>query len=91
MPRDESATGSSLGDLITKYRLRQRHQDDRGHSETWRLPARLTSAYQPHENNLYHPQYATLVRICDALALSQTERAYLLPVLGIRWCARYAA
>ena len=83
MPNYERATDSSLGGLITKYRLRQRH----GAAAWSQLDLAVASETdQAHisriENNLYHPQYATLVRICDALALSQTERAYILARAG---------
>jgi transcriptional regulator with XRE-family HTH domain len=76
---------STLGDLIIKYRLRQRqpHRNAPWSQEDLAFASETDQAHISRiENNQYRPQYETLARICDALALSQTERAYVLAHAG---------
>jgi transcriptional regulator with XRE-family HTH domain len=84
MFKDERAT-DTLGELIAKYRQRQRqpHHDAPWSQEDLALASETDQAHISRiENDQHHPQYATLVRICDALALSQTERVYVLARAG---------
>jgi transcriptional regulator with XRE-family HTH domain len=75
----------SLGEMIAAFR-RRRHQVHRDVPWSQEDLAFASGIEQAHvsriESNRQHPEYSTLVRICDALALSQTERAYVLARAG---------
>jgi transcriptional regulator with XRE-family HTH domain len=81
------ATKGNLGSIITAYR-RRRQQPHRDLPWSQEELAFASSTDQAHisriESNRQHPEYTTLSRICDALELSQTERAYVLAVAGYR-------
>jgi transcriptional regulator with XRE-family HTH domain len=83
MPNEKRGTGNTLGNLISNYRLRQRHEKGPWSQLDLALACETDQAHISRiENDRYHPQFETLVRICDALALSQTERAYVLARAG---------
>lgn len=78
--------GPSLGEAIADYRRRRRSYKDRSWSQEELAFACGTD--QAHisriESNRQRPEYSTLVRICEALELSQTESTYILALAGYR-------
>jgi transcriptional regulator with XRE-family HTH domain len=75
----------TLGEIITAYRrrLRQPYRDLPWSQEELAFASGTDQAHISRiESNRQHPEYSTLGRICDALALSQTERSYLLALAG---------
>jgi transcriptional regulator with XRE-family HTH domain len=77
----------SLGDAIADFRqrLRRPHSSMSWSQEDLAL-ALACGTYQAHisqiERNQIEPQQSTLIRICHALQLSRSERAYLLSLAG---------
>lgn len=75
----------TVGAVIAGYR-RRRQQPHRNTPWSQEELAFACSTDQAHisriESNRQHPEYSTLVRICEALELSQTERQYLLALAG---------
>jgi transcriptional regulator with XRE-family HTH domain len=90
LQRSDSSPGAvegrqTLGNAIAYYRSRRRRsQSRRGWSQEELAFASGTD--QSHisriENNQRRPEFATLERICGALGLSHTERAYVLALGG---------
>lgn len=77
--------GATVGETIAAYRrrLRQSCRDLPWSQEELAFASGTDQAHISRiESNRQHPEYSTLVRICDALALSQTERSYLLALAG---------
>lgn len=78
-------SGGTLGEIIAAHRRRHR-QPRRDVPWSQEELAFASGTDQAHisriESNRQHPEYATLVRICDALDLSQTERAHILTLAG---------
>src|SRR5207244_11126968 len=74
VPCELRSPGQSLRQMIAAYRLRHGgcSQEDL---------ALACGMYQSHisaiENNKKHPQFSTLLRICNVLALSQQDRMQL--------------
>jgi transcriptional regulator with XRE-family HTH domain len=75
----------TIGSLIAGYRHRKRNPHT-GRPWSQEELAFASGTDQAHvsrlEKNLKHPQYCTLIHICDALELSSTERAQLLNLAG---------
>jgi transcriptional regulator with XRE-family HTH domain len=96
MPTDrtEAAAGGGrgprLGEVIASYR-RRRRQPQRNAPWSQEELAFASGTDQAHvsriESNRQHPEYSTLARICDALDLSQIERAYVLALAGYQIAA----
>ena len=82
MPHLPSAT---LGEVIAAYRRgrRQSHRDAPWSQEELAFASGTDQAHISRiESNRQIPSYSTLVRICDALALAQGERASILALAG---------
>jgi transcriptional regulator with XRE-family HTH domain len=78
---------SNLGSIIAAYRRRRRqpYRDLPWSQEELAFTSNTDQAHISRiESNRQHPEYSTLSRICDALELSQTERAYVLAMAGYR-------
>jgi transcriptional regulator with XRE-family HTH domain len=77
--------GGNLGQVIAAYRRRRRqpHRDVPWSQEELAFACGTDQAHVSRiESGRQHPAYATLVRICDALELSQTERSHVLAIAG---------
>ena len=75
----------SVGELIATYR-RRRLEARTGTPWSQEQLALASGTNQAHisriESNRKHPQYTTLVHICDALSLPAIHRSYLLALAG---------
>jgi transcriptional regulator with XRE-family HTH domain len=79
------ASPVTVGETIAAYRRRRICQltGEPWSQEELALACETNQAHISRiESNRKHPQYSTLVRLCDALALPAPKRAYLLALAG---------
>jgi transcriptional regulator with XRE-family HTH domain len=81
------AAAVTVGEMIAAYRRRHCPPNRQTHWSQEEL-AFATNTAQGHisriESNRQIPEYPTLLRVCDALELSATERHYLFALAGYR-------
>jgi transcriptional regulator with XRE-family HTH domain len=84
-PRLAPFARTTVGELIAAFRQRKIH-DATGAPWSQEELALASGTNQAHisriESNRKHPQYSTLVRLCEALELPPVKRSYLLALAG---------
>jgi transcriptional regulator with XRE-family HTH domain len=84
-PQLAPSTRVTVGELIAAFRQRKVHEVT-GAPWSQEELALASGTNQAHisriESNRKHPQYSTLVRLCDALDLPSVKRSYLLALAG---------
>jgi transcriptional regulator with XRE-family HTH domain len=81
---------ATLGETIAAYRRRRRqaYRDAPWSQEELAFASGTDQAHISRiESNRQIPEYSTLARLCDALGLSPTERAYVLALAGYQVAA----
>ncbi len=86
-PERPGPTQPTVGEIIAAYRQR-RVRDSTGEPWSQEELALACGTNQAHisriESNRKHPQYTTLVRLCEALDMPAAKRCHLLALAGYR-------